>query len=153
MRINIYSIEKSSKDEYKPITDNFKKMIRKYALIEETEIFDKKIAQAQNINDIMAKSSYTKAFLPILERGGFNVALDPEGKRLNSFEFSEFFDNISNLNFFIGGAYGFEREFLKSFDKVITLSDLTLSHKVAKVVLFEQIYRGLTIKNNHPYHK
>ncbi|MDN5377136.1 MAG: rRNA (pseudouridine1915-N3)-methyltransferase, partial [Sulfurospirillum sp.] len=44
-------------------------------------------------------------------------------------------------------------EFLKKTDKVISLSKLTYAHKIAKVVLLEQIYRGLCIKNNHPYHK
>jgi len=53
----------------------------------------------------------------------------------------------------IGGAYGFNQEFLNKTQKVISLSKLTFAHKIAKTVLYEQIYRGHCIKNNHPYHK
>ncbi len=151
MKIRVYSIEKSSRDEYAPVFEKLKKMIQKYALIEEIEIFDKKISKAQNSSAIMAKSSYTQAFMPYMK--GFNIALDPEGKSVDSFEFSNIFDNIQNLNFFIAGAYGFDRDFLKKFDMVVSLSALTLSHKVAKIVLLEQIFRGLSIKHSHPYHK
>lgn len=57
------------------------------------------------------------------------------------------------LNFFVGGAYGFEDSFLKKSNAVISLGKITMSHKIAKVVLLEQIYRGFSILSNHPYHK
>ncbi len=151
MKINVYSIEKSSNDEFSKLIQNSKKMIRKYAQIEEITIFNKKIASAQNRDAIIAKESYTEAFLPLMS--GFNIALDPQGKEIDSFEFSENFANIATLNFFIAGAYGFEPQFLKKCDKIISLSKLTFSHKIAKIILFEQIFRALSILNNHPYHK
>jgi len=58
-----------------------------------------------------------------------------------------------SVKFFIGGAYGFEESFLKKSDKVISLGKITMSHKIAKAVLLEQIYRGFSILSNHPYHK
>jgi len=126
-------------------------MIQKYALIKENMIFDKKISKAQNINAEMAKKSYSMALLPYAK--GYNIALHPDSSLEDSFEFSKNFDINTNINFFIGGAFGFEDEFLKQMDKRISLSKLTFSHKVAKVILFEQIYRALTIINKHPYHK
>ncbi len=151
MRINIYTIEKKSVDDFSKIITNQKKMIQKYAQVNEVSLFNKKISSAQNRDAIMAKEAYSEAFLPYLK--GFNIALHPDGKELDSFEFSENFDINRSLNFFIAGAYGFEESFLKRFDKVVSLSQLTFSHKVAKVVLFEQIYRALTIIHKHPYHK
>jgi 23S rRNA (pseudouridine1915-N3)-methyltransferase len=151
MKINIYTIEKKSSDDFSKIIQKQKKMIQKYAQVEEISIFNKKISQAQNRDDIMAKESYSEAFLPYLK--GYNIALHPAGKELDSFEFSQKFDINTTLNFFIAGAYGFEESFLKKVDSVVSLSRLTYSHKIAKVVLFEQIYRALSIKNNHPYHK
>ncbi len=47
----------------------------------------------------------------------------------------------------------FERDFLKKCDTIISLSSLTMAHKIVTLVLLEQIFRGLAIKNNHPYHK
>lgn len=151
MKINVYSIEKKNSDYYTKIIENQKKMIQKYTKVEEIMIFNKKISSAQNRDAIMAKESYSEAFIP--KMNGYNVALHPTGKEMDSFEFSENFANIVTLNFFIAGAYGFNEQFLKKCDKVISLSKLTFSHKIAKVILFEQIFRALSIVNNHPYHK
>ena len=151
IRINIYTIEKKSVDEFSKIIDNQKKMIQKYAQVNEIPCFSKKISSAQNRDAIIASSSYSEAFEPYLK--GYNIALHPEGKEMDSFEFSENFDISTSLNFFIAGAYGFETSFLKRVDSVISLSKMTYSHKIAKVILFEQIYRALTIIHKHPYHK
>ena len=151
MKINVYSIEKKNSDNFRKIIDNQKKMIQKYTNIEEIMIFNKKISSAQNRDAIIAKESYSEAFFPKMD--GYNIALHPAGKEMDSFEFSENFANISTLNFFVAGAYGFEDKFLRKCDKVISLSKLTFSHKIAKVILFEQIFRALSIVNNHPYHK
>jgi 23S rRNA (pseudouridine1915-N3)-methyltransferase len=151
MNINLYSIAKKENDDYSKIANDLSKMIKKFAKIDDKTIFTKEISKAQTISDIQAKKSYTNAYEPFLQNS-YNIALDVEGKHLNSFEFSNILDH-SNINFFIGGAYGFENDFLKKCDKKISLSTLTFSHKIAKIVLLEQIFRGLCIKNNHPYHK
>jgi 23S rRNA (pseudouridine1915-N3)-methyltransferase len=72
---------------------------------------------------------------------------------VDSYEFAKELKDSMTVNFFIGGAYGFEREFLSKCNKAISFGKITLSHKLVKVVLLEQIFRGLTINNNHPYHK
>jgi len=149
--ISIYAIEKNSRDEFEPILKNYQKMIKKYSTLNYKSIFNNKIASSQNQTKELAQKSYSQAFETLLK--GYNIALHPDGKLLDSFEFSTIFENNSNINFFIGGAYGFEKEFLKKCDRVISLSPLTFSHKVAKVVLYEQIYRAFSIINNHPYHK
>ena len=151
MKINVYSIEKKSSDNFTKIIENQKKMIQKYTKIDEITIFNKKISSAQNRDAIIAQESYYEAFLP--KMNGFNIALHPAGKEMDSFEFSKNFANISTLNFFIAGAYGFDEQFLGKCDKVISFSKLTCSHKLAKIILFEQIFRALSIVNNHPYHK
>lgn len=151
-KINIYQIAKSSNDEFNKIVEDFIKMSSKYAKIEIHNLFNKKIAKAQTISDIEAKKSYTEVFEPYLS-SGLNIALDVKGKKVDSFEFSKFFENSAIVNFYIGGAYGFESSFLQKCDKKISLSELTMAHKIANIVLCEQIFRGLCIINNHPYHK
>ncbi len=151
MKINIYSIVKPSKDEFDKLSNEFIKMCSKYAKVEVHNIFNKNIAKAQTLGEKEAKESYTKAYEPHMK--GFCIALDVLGSQIDSFEFSKMISNDSEVNFFIGGAFGFEREFLKKCDKTISLSSLTMAHKVVSLVLLEQIFRGLAIKNNHPYHK
>ena len=152
MKINIYQIAKNDKDNFEPIIADFIKMSKKYASLEIHNLFNKQIAKAQTIGENEAKKSYSEVFEPKLN-DGFNIALDVLGKKIDSFAFSKLIDGKSTINFFIGGAYGFEREFLNKCDSIISLSDLTYAHKIANIVLCEQVFRGLCILNNHPYHK
>ncbi len=152
MKINIYQIAKNDKDDFEPLVNNFIKMSSKYAKIEIHNLFNNNIGKQQTIGETEARRSYSEVFEPKL-LNGFNIALDVLGKKLDSFTFSKLLEDKITINFFIGGAYGFERNFLEKCDRVITLSDLTMAHKIANIVLLEQIFRGLCISNNHPYHK
>ena len=151
MNVKVFTIEKSSDKSLDAIANEYTKMISRFAKVEEIKIFNKNIATAQMLSEKEARASYTKAYEPFLK--GYNIALDVEGEHLSSEQFSTLFDSDVNVNFFIGGAFGFDDAFLGKTQKIISLSRLTYAHKIAKVVLFEQIYRGLCVKNNHPYHK
>ncbi len=151
-KIDIYMISKKDDKCYESISKEFLKMSKKYASIELHTIFNKRINQAQSKTEKEAKKSYSEALEPFL-KNGYNIALDPLGVEFDSIEFAKMVKNSPKINFFIGGAYGFEERFLKMCDKSISLSRLTFSHKIAKLVLLEQIYRAFTIINLHPYHK
>ena len=150
-KINIYSIVKPSRDEFDTLIKEFIKMSSKYAKVEVFYVFNKNIAKAQTIGEKEAQLSYSETYEPLLK--GFNIALDVLGKKVDTYAFSALIEDKNEVNFFIGGAYGFQREFLTKCDVTISLSDLTMAHKVANVVLTEQIFRALSIQNNHPYHK
>jgi len=143
MQINVYSIEK--KEDFQKEINEFIKKSKPFANVKNITLYSKDLAKSAN-----PQKEYSKIFEKYTANG-FNIILSPDGKLIDSIEFSKFFE-YSNINFFIGGAWGFEDEFKKK-GKLISLSPLTMSHKIAKLVLFEQIYRGLSIKNNHPYHK
>jgi 23S rRNA (pseudouridine1915-N3)-methyltransferase len=143
MQINVYSIEK--KEDFQNEINEFIKKSSQFAQVNNITLYSKLIAKTSE-----PQKEYSKLFSKYIN-DGFNIILTPEGKIIDSFKFAEFF-NHSKVNFFIAGAYGFEEEFKKNGIN-ISLSPLTMSHKIAKLVLFEQIYRGLSIKYNHPYHK
>ena len=150
-KIFVYSIAKGQKDCFSSVNDEFKKQISRFACIKEEKVFNKQIEKAQKISSFEAKKSYTSAFEKYQK--GFCIALDERGKEFNSIEFSKIFDKESDIRFFIGGAYGFEEKFIKKSHIILSLSRLTFAHKIALSVLLEQIYRALSIKNAHPYHK
>jgi len=127
-------------------------MSSKYASIEVHSLFNKNIAKAQSLGEKESHKAYNELYIPKLSNG-YNIALDVLGKQVDSFKFSEILENKQTINFFIGGAYGFDRDFLKKCDTSISLSSLTFAHKIATTVLCEQVFRGLCILNNHPYHK
>jgi 23S rRNA (pseudouridine1915-N3)-methyltransferase len=153
MKINIYIIDKKSKDKlYAPLIEHYTKIAKPFAKVEVFELFTKEINKAHDISTEASQKAYTLTLEKHLS-GAYNIALNPDSKELDSFEFSNLFKDRGVVNFFIGGAYGLESSFLRQCNKDISLGKITLSHKLAKVVLMEQIFRGLTILNNHPYHK
>jgi len=154
LKINIYIIDKKGKKElYEPLVEHYKKISKQWAKVEIFEIFNKDIAKAQDINPKSAQKSYTLALEKHMKSGAYNITLDPLGKELDSFEFADLFKDKKEINFFIGGAYGFERDFIKKSNISISFGKITLSHKLIKVVLAEQIFRALSIIHKHPYHK
>ncbi len=58
-----------------------------------------------------------------------------------------------NLYFFIGGPDGLSKEIIEMSDHILSMSNFTFPHILAKVILMEQIYRSKCIMNNHPYHR
>jgi 23S rRNA (pseudouridine1915-N3)-methyltransferase len=152
LKIELLSIAKKERSTYDPLYKELEKMISRFAKVEDIELFPKDVAKSHTISPEASKSAYTKVLEPYL-LGGYNIILHPEGKLVDSFEFSKLLNDRMSLKFFIGGAYGFEESFVKKGDIVISLGKLTMSHKIAKVVLLEQIYRGFSILSNHPYHK
>ena len=86
------------------------------------------------------------------------VALHREGDRWSSEEVAEFLtkcagESVPGLVFLIGGAYGLSHEALRRAARLFSLSDLTLPHDMARLVLSEQLYRAGTIQRGEPYHK
>lgn len=149
MKINVLSIVKN--DEYQPLYNDFVKQCRSFgADLNLKDIFNNEIAKAQKHGSKEAQASYTQAFKPYIISSSF--ALHPQGKLINSLEFAKLLKDRLEVNFFIGGAYGFNQDFL-SLAYPISLSPLTFGHKIAKIILCEQIYRALSINANHPYHK
>jgi len=127
-------------------------MSSRFAKVEVHSLFNKQISKAQTIGKLESQKAYNELYIPKLSTG-YNIALDILGEQIESFTFSTLLKDKATINFFIGGAYGFDRGFLTKCDKSISLSQLTMAHKIANLVLCEQVFRSLCILNNHPYHK
>lgn len=154
MKINIIIIDKKGKDNlYSGLIEHYKKISKPFAKVEIIEVFDKDITKAHDISAEASQKSYTKALDKYFKTDAVNIALDPSSKEVDSYEFANLLKDRREVNLFIGGAYGFEEAFLSKCYKTISFGKITLSHKLVKVVLLEQVFRGLTINNNHPYHK
>jgi len=153
MKINVIIIDKKGKDKlYAGLIEHYLKIAKPFAKVEVIELYDKEIAKAHDISPEAAQKSYSKALEKYLATGR-NIVLDPSSKEVDSHQFANLLKDSTTVNFYIGGAYGFERGFLSKCNNAISFGKITLSHKLVKVVLLEQIFRGLTINNNHPYHK
>jgi len=91
-------------------------------------------------------------------KNGKLILLDEQGENLSSTELAEIIskwrdNNISSINFAIGGAFGNGQLIKTSADKIVALGKLTWPHQMVKMMIAEQIYRIETILEGHPYHK
>jgi 23S rRNA (pseudouridine1915-N3)-methyltransferase len=95
----------------------------------------------------------------ILKRlgAGTAVVLDLSGENLSSPAFSEKLTEFSlrspEIRFVIGGAFGLSGEVVARAGYVLSFGGMTFPHQLIRVMLLEQIYRAVCIKNHHPYHK
>lgn len=88
--------------------------------------------------------------------GGHCVAMSEWGKRFTSVAFAEWsrehLERSSKIILIIAGAEGFSSEVLALCQERLSLSELTFPHKLARILLVEQLYRAQTIRSGHPYH-
>ena len=84
------------------------------------------------------------------------VLLDEHGKEFRSIEFADWLQKKQNtarrLVFVIGGPYGFSESIYKRADELLSLSKMTFSHQMVRLLFVEQIYRACTIIKGEPYH-
>jgi 23S rRNA (pseudouridine1915-N3)-methyltransferase len=85
------------------------------------------------------------------------ILLDPQGKSMDSYEFADFLlreieKNDSRIAFAIGGPEGFSQELKKKYP-LVSLSRLTFTHQMIRLILIEQIFRAFEIKKGSHYHK
>ena len=143
MKINIIAVGKLSK-EYKVLFEDYKKKAEFYSSINLIEIKDQR---DENIE--VQKRKETEAILSVVPKGSRVIYCSTKGKQKTSPEFSEMFHQ-DNITFVIGGSYGVDES---KFDETINFSKMTFPHQMFRVMLMEQIFRGLSILNNSKYHK
>ena len=78
--------------------------------------------------------------------------LDRDGKELSSEEFAEVLSGLSRIDFVIGGAFGVSDELKASASLRLSLSRLTFTHELSRLILLEQLYRAMTIIEGRKYH-
>ncbi|MDX8431547.1 MAG: 23S rRNA (pseudouridine(1915)-N(3))-methyltransferase RlmH [Candidatus Algichlamydia australiensis] len=82
------------------------------------------------------------------------ICLDPTGKQYSSEGFAKFLETQSaNIVFVIGGDEGFTPTIQKNASALISLSKMTFTHHMTRLILAEQIYRAIMINSGRPYHK
>ncbi len=91
-------------------------------------------------------------------KNGKLILLDEKGENLSSTDLAKIIlnwrdNNITNVNFAIGGAFGNAEKIKRTADRVIAFGQLTWPHQMVKMMIAEQIYRIETIIQGHPYHK
>ncbi len=155
IRIRLIAVGKN-KDTW--VTDgcaHFEKLLSRYANCSWTILLSEKGAKGLTPAEI--KKHEAVRISKELKKG-LTVALAGSGRSLDSGEFAkqlEVWQGRSGgvISFIIGGAYGLDASIVDGSDHVLSLSPMTFSHQVVRLVLLEQLYRGFSILNNTDYHK
>jgi 23S rRNA (pseudouridine1915-N3)-methyltransferase len=103
------------------------------------------------------KRQEAEIFFKALDKGEPFFIFDEKGKAFDSVQFSRFVSQqlesgVRRVTFLIGGPYGFADELKAKAKGSISLSTLTFNHHIAQIVVLEQIYRALAIRQKLPYH-
>ncbi|MFW6043123.1 MAG: 23S rRNA (pseudouridine(1915)-N(3))-methyltransferase RlmH [Marinilabiliaceae bacterium] len=115
------------------------------------------IKNAGKMSAEAVKQQEGEAILRSVDNSDRMVLLDENGKMLSSREFAGFIEKqmisgCRHLVFVIGGAWGVSEEVVRRADQKISLSPMTFSHQMVRLVFAEQLYRAMSIINNEPYH-
>lgn len=134
----------------------YQKRIARYCRFEVMEIAS--IKNAASLSPQELKTAEGKLLLQQLPTSSVLILLDVGGKLLSSEVFAQNLDKWKvahsgkNLCFVIGGAYGFSEEVYTQAAQKISLSPMTFSHQLIRIVFAEQLYRAFSILRNEPYH-
>ena len=112
---------------------------------------------AKHLSEPEQKAREGNMLLKALQPGDYLVLLDEYGIERRSIEFARWVEKrISasprRLVFMVGGPYGFSPEVHRRADEEISLSQMTLSHQMIRLLFVEQLYRAMTILRGEPYH-
>ena len=115
------------------------------------------IKNKKNLSQAEQKQKEGDLILSKLHSTDYVVLLDEGGRLFNSNQFAQHIENKKNtiarkLVFIIGGPYGFSDAVKGRANEKISLSKMTFTHQMVRMIFVEQLYRAMTILSNQPYH-
>jgi 23S rRNA (pseudouridine1915-N3)-methyltransferase len=138
--------------ELRPLFDHYVRLMRPWAAVHVREVREVPL-RGRSEGEVLREEG--KRLLADWPLGGTVVALAVEGRAYDSLGFAEALGRWlerGRLAFVVGGSLGLPGEVVERGDELLSLSPLTLPHQLARVVLAEQLFRGLSIRHRHPYH-
>ena len=155
MKICFLVIGKTTEDYLKEGIAIYEKRLKNYISFEIKVLPELK--KTSGLSFDQQKNMEGKMLLSSIAPSDTLVLLDERGKDLTSSEFSIFFQksmlqSVKSMVFVVGGPYGFSNEMNERANDRISLSKMTFSHQMVRLIFLEQIYRAMTILKNEPYH-
>jgi 23S rRNA (pseudouridine1915-N3)-methyltransferase len=151
MQINIIAIGKLKDKAIKELMDEYIKRTKWKISITELEV-------KKNFPEEQMKIEEGKLLLAKVPAGSYKIVMDEKGEQFTSTKFANKISDLSNkgissISFLIGGASGHSEEVRKAAGMVLSLSQMTFPHMLARLFLVEQVYRAYTIKVGIGYNK
>ena len=155
MKIKLIVVGKTSTKYLLEGEKEYEKRLKHYTKFEEIIIPEVKQSGKLSENELKKKEGHL--ILGKLENSDHVILLDDKGKSFSSLQFSEFLQqkmnsSLKSLVFVVGGAFGFSDEVYQRANSKLSLSKMTFSHQMIRLVFKEQLYRGFSILRGEKYH-
>ena len=155
MKATLLVVGKTVEQHYITAINDYLQRTRRY-LSFDVEVIPE-LKNTKSLTTDQQKEKEGELICKSLQPGDYVVLLDEHGKEMRSIEFAEWMKHKMNtvnkrLIFIIGGPYGFSPRVYEQANEKISMSKMTFSHQMIRVIFVEQIYRAMTILNNGPYH-
>ena len=158
MTISIVCVGKLKEKYLRDAVSEYEKRLSRYATVKILEAEDERTDVKSEAEALKVKEVEGQRILKLLPKDCYVVALDLKGKQMTSEQLS---DNTrrwmelggSNVAYIIGGSLGLSPEVYARANAKLSFSKMTFPHRIARLLLLEQIYRGFKILRNEAYHK
>lgn len=155
MKIILLVVGKTVESHFVKAIDEYLKRIERYVGFEMKVIPELK--NTKSLSEEVQKEKEGDLILKALQPGDVVVLLDEGGREMRSVEFADYMRRKMNtvntrLVFVVGGPYGFAQKVYAAATEKISLSKMTFSHQMIRLIFVEQVYRALSILHGSPYH-
>ena len=156
LTIHLITLGKLKEPYWQDAEREYVKRLTPYAKVIIHEAREESFGDRDAIDGIKKKEAEKIKSILLKIRDAFIFVLDETGEKYSSVKFAEEIKNLLQNNstfvFIIGGPLGLDVEIKKAGSKLLSLSDLTFTHQMARVFLLEQLYRSFMILSNRRYH-
>lgn len=159
MNVHLIVLGKLKEKYMKDFVTEYEKRLSAYCKLTVTELEPVKLSDNPSQSEIdNALNKETQMITAKIPKNSYVFSMCIEGKQMSSEELSQKLEDIalsgkSSVVFVIGSSFGLSDDIKKMSDFKFSMSKMTFPHKLARIMLTEQIYRGFSISNNGKYHK
>ncbi len=154
MKITLLVVGKTTDAHLQALIQEYEKRLTHYLPFNLQVIPELK--NAKNLRQEQQKQAEGELILKNIDSSTMLILLDEHGKEYRSLEFAERISKLQsagrNVVFVVGGPYGFSDAVYQRAEGKISLSQMTFSHQMIRLIFIEQLYRAMTILKGEPYH-
>lgn len=159
MSMTILCVGRMKEKPYRQMADEYRRRLGRYGKFEEIEVPDlPEPSHSSPALEEAVKKKEGEQLLARLRTSDYVIAMTIEGARRDSEDLSRHLTQLtvqghSSIVFVIGGSLGLSEDVRKRADEELSMSPMTFPHQLARVMLYEQIYRAMKIASGERYHK
>lgn len=155
MKMTLIVVGRTTSGYLKQGIDEYLARLSHYTAFDIQHLSD--VKNARNLSESQQKTAEGRLILNATDRSDYVVLLDEHGQQHTSMAFAQYvqkrmLSGVKRVVFVVGGPYGFSKEVYDRADDMLSLSKMTFSHEMIRLIFTEQLYRAFTILHHEPYH-